>query len=395
MIGKIIDFFIGKALFVITVKDSHDVAVLNILRERGFYDCSVQEQKITFACDCAKAKGISKNLDELGVPYDKSFTGLVCFVKRFFSRTGLLAGLIAVVILNALFSDIIWEIEIVGNKAVSDEDIMRGLMKFDIYEGSRKSEVDVKALSRDFMQSDDRLSFFHMNINGIKATVEVAEAVKKSPQAPDKKEVCNIVARCDGVIARMDVYSGGREVENGQSVVKGQLLVSSFFETRTAGLLLRRAKGTVLAQTQPCLEIIIPKVKYRKIPEKAKTQTSLSFLNYSIKLDGENVAFEKGNLYVNTQKTPMYLFGFLKLPVCFEKNDYSYSEYVEENRSEQEAKMIFEKEFERLVKRYNQNGEILSHSVETEETEDSYIFVCRLSCIESIGIDKPFEIREN
>ena len=70
MIGKIVDFIIGRASFVITAKDSHDVAVLNLLRDIGFYGCRVSQGKKTFSCDCEKARGISKQLDALGVPYE-------------------------------------------------------------------------------------------------------------------------------------------------------------------------------------------------------------------------------------------------------------------------------------------------------------------------------------
>ncbi len=395
MIGKIIDFLIGKASFVITVKDPHDVAVFNILRESGFYGCRVSQGKITFSCDCEKAKEISKNLDSLAIPYEKSISGLLYYVKRLFSRTGLFVGVAVAIALNVFFTSLVWDIDLIGNTTVSDADIMRGLYRLGVYEGCAKHDVDIKSLTRDYMLEDDRLSFMHMNINGVRATVEVAEAVKKNKSEIDKKDVCNIVARCDGVINRIDVYSGGREVENGQSVVKGQLLISSFFETRTVGHLLRRAKGTVFAHTEPVFEMHIPKEKFIESPKSKKTRRSLSFLNFSLPLDGENVVFDEKKVDLETEKNPIYLFGMLKVPVSLVSESFSYSEVLSDKRTKEEARAIYENEYERWKKNFSENAQILSSEENMYENDDYFVFVCKLSCVESIGIDKPFEIREN
>ena len=395
MILKIIDFIIGKANFSIKVNDSHDVAVLNILRESGFYDCIAQEEKITFSCACEKSKSISKQLDELGVPYEKNLTGLVCLIKRLFSRTGLLLGILGVIALHTYFSGIVWEIDVVGNKNVSDEDVMRVLLNHRVHVGMPKKDLDIKSLTRDFMQSDSRFSFAHMNVNGIRATLEVAEAVSKSEQKVDKKQVCNIVSKCDGVITRIDVYSGGREAENGQSVVKGQLLISSFFETRTSGLLLRRAKGTAFARTEPVLEMIIPKKKYEKTPAFVGEKTELSILDMHIPVSGTNVLHTDERMDMTTQNFPIRLFGVLKIPAVLQKQSFSFYTLTEKERDKNEAQRMFEKELEKARKRYSENGEIIEEHVEMTENENDFVFVCRFSCIESIGIDKPFEIREN
>jgi similar to stage IV sporulation protein len=289
----------------------------------------------------------------------------------------------------------VWNIDIRGNQVISDQEILRGLYKFGVYEGCHKGDVDIKSLTRDYMLSDDRLSFMHMNINGINATVEVAEAVKKTENTNDKKEVCNIVARCDGVIVRMDVYSGGREVENGQSVVKGQLLISSFFETRTVGHLLRRAKGTVFAITEPVFEMRIPKSKFVESKSETKTKRSASFLNYSLPLDGENAVFGEKKVQLETKQTPLYLFGALKMPITLVLENYNYFDYSCCELSLQEARSIYEKEYARWKKSFSENAQILSYDEKMYEEDGCFVFVSRHSCIESIGIDKPFEIREN
>ncbi|MBE6572146.1 MAG: hypothetical protein E7656_07865 [Ruminococcaceae bacterium] len=395
MIGKIVDFIIGRASFVITAKNSHDVAVLNILRESGFYGCRVSQGKITFSCDCEKARGISKKLDALGVPYDLDMVGIVYYAKRLLSRVGVLAGVIVAVLLNGFFSDIIWHIDVRGNKNISDDDILRRLYGFGVYEGCRKSDIDIKSLTRDYMLSDDRVSFMHMNVNGTNAVVEVAEGVKKGKTENDKKAPCNIIAKCDGIVTRIDVYSGGREVENGQSVVKGQLLISSFFETRTVGHLLRRAKGTVFANTEPVFEMRIPKYKYEACSTWQEKKRSVSFLDYSLPIDGGTLVMREEKTQLETHRKPVFLIGNLLLPLTLEEENYTLQEYEQKERTLSEAQKIFDNEYKSWKSEFLKNGQILSDEIEEYEQDGFYVFVCRLSCIENIGIDKPFEIREN
>jgi hypothetical protein len=75
------------------------------LRDIGFYGCRVSQGKITFSCDCEKARGISKQLDALGVPYELDVVGVAYYVKKLFSRFGILVGVFGALLLNGFFSD--------------------------------------------------------------------------------------------------------------------------------------------------------------------------------------------------------------------------------------------------------------------------------------------------
>ncbi len=67
------------------------------------------------------------------------------------------------------------------------------------------------------------------NINGCVADIEVKEKVKK-PKIEDTSAPCNIKAKRDGVITKIEAKSGKAVVLNGSGVVKNQLLVSGIIE---------------------------------------------------------------------------------------------------------------------------------------------------------------------
>lgn len=395
MLGKIIDFIIGKASFEIHIRDPREISVLNLLKSRGFYDCRVSEEKITFSCRCADIKAISEELKKMKLEYRLKTAGLWFLLRNLAARSGILFALAVCFLLDALFSNTVWRIDIVGNETITDREIRETLYSFGIYEGCRKSDVDIRQLTIDYMLTDERMSFMHLNINGTTAVAEISERAEPPKRETDKKAVGNIVAKCDGVISRIDVYSGGKEVENGQSVVKGQLLISSFFETRNVGFLLRCAKGTVFAETAPVFEMKIPKKAYRPSEEKEYKKRGLRMLNYRLPIDGGNIILDGKNAFLKTENKKLTLFGIIDLPMSLEIRRYTVRDSEEYERSFEEAEKIYEKAVENHKNEFLKDARILSEETETREEDDSFVFITRFSCIENIGLDKPFEIREN
>jgi similar to stage IV sporulation protein len=198
----------------------------------------------------------------MNIKHTSKTVGLFYTINSLKYRLGIVVSVALCVALHMFFSGIIWEINVVGNEIVTEEEIRSDLRSMGVYEGCSKKKINIPKLTMEYMLKDDRFSFVHLNINGTSGILKVAERTKNQ-KSPDKKEVSNIVAKCDGIITRLDVYSGGREVENGETVTKGQLLISSFFETRLSGYLLRRAKGAAFAKTFPVFEMHVPK-EYKK-----------------------------------------------------------------------------------------------------------------------------------
>lgn len=395
LIGRIIDFIIGKALFEIYLNDPKEAVVLNLLKKNGFYDCRVEKEKINLSCSCADAEVIEKTLSEMKIRHTSKKTGIAYTLAEAKYRIGIVAAIVVCIALNMWFSDILWEIKITGNENIPKDEILQQLEVLGVYEGCRKSGINVPKLTMEYMLKDDRVSFVHLNMKGTTGVLKVAERVKAN-KTPDKKEVCNIVAKCDGVITRLDVYSGGREVENGQTVVKGQLLISSFFETRLSGHLLKRAKGVAFAKTSPVFEMHIPK-EYCKEGGKKKVyeKTCISVLDLSIPLDG--VVSKPVGKIMSFEKTErrLSLFGIVPTPVVLVKEKTTVEDTQLAKRTKVEAQKLFDEAFGGWKKKFSYGAELISQEVSFEETEKEYVFAAVISCVESIGIDKPFEIGEN
>lgn len=394
MIGKLFDYIIGKNTFEIVLSKPSDVVILNYLQENGFFGCRVSEGKITVSCSCSKGKKVSDLLKQKNVTYKYTEYGLVAGLKRIFSRTGVVAAIVICVILQCVFSGIIWELNI-EKCSVPEAEIRKTLLSLGVTEGVRKNMLDIKKLDIEYMLADDRFSWAHLNTRGTTANFEVKERIERPNPSPDKKEVCNIVAKCDGIVSRIDVYSGGKEVKAGDSVTKGQLLVSSFFETRTVGYLLRRAKGTVIATTEPVFEMTIPKKAYRITDKKVYTKHALSLFDKSVSIDGGNIVLDGKNADMSVKKEKLRLFGTIKVPILLVTRTYTVNDLEEYTRTEEMCEQIYREKYEEWKKEYSKDAEVLSSETQVTEQDGCYRFVTKLVCRENIGIDKPFEIREN
>jgi sporulation protein YqfD len=394
-IEKIIDYIIGKAVFEITLRDKKEAAVLNLLKKRGFYDCRVVGEKIKLSCSCADSGVIKDMLTEMNVKHTLKTVGIFYTIDSLKYRLGIVFACALCIALHMFFSGIVWKIDIVGNEVVREDEIRTTLRSMGIYEGCSKKKINVPKLTMEYMLKDDRFSFVHLNMNGTTGILKVSERTKDK-KTPDKKEVSNIVARCDGIITRLDVYSGGREVENGETVLKGQLLISSFFETRLSGYLLRRAKGVAFAKTSPVFEMHIPKEyeKEGKISKKYE-KNRLSVLDFSFVLDGANTVLDEGIISFEKDEKKLSLFGIIPTPAYIKSEKYILSETETAKRTKDEAKSMFDNAFEEWKDGFQKDCEILSEDFSFEETQDEYIFFAKLSCIENIGVDKPFKIGEN
>ena len=394
-LGKVIDYIIGKALFEIYLSSPKEAAVLNLLKKMGFYDCRVTGEKINLACSCSDAKIIDETLKEMNIKHSYRTVGLFYTLNDLKYRLETVAAIVLCICVHTYFSNMLWEIKVIGNENIPEDEIRYELRSMGVYEGCLKKSINIPKLTMDYMLKDDRLSFVHLNVNGTTGILKVSERTKPEKR-PDKKDVCNIVARCDGMITRLDVYSGGREVQNGETVVKGQLLISSFFETRLSGFLLRRAKGVAFAKTSPVFEMHIPK-EYAKETGNSKIyeKNTVSVLDFSFLIDGANALLNQKSVTLEKTQKKLSVMGIINTPVFIENKKYTVCETAKTKRTKKEAQDIFDKKYAEWKDGFSKDAEILSEEFLFEENEDEYIFSCNLSCIENIGVDKPFKIGEN
>jgi similar to stage IV sporulation protein len=128
-------------------------------------------------------------------------------------------------------TNIITDIYIEGNAHIKSEEIINRLGECGLKKGMLKAFVDTDETEKLFKIANSDVSYIAININGTKAYVQIAEARKK-PNIEEKDKAYDIVSDYDGVIESIRTKAGFQVVNAGDSVYKGQLLVSGIGDSR-------------------------------------------------------------------------------------------------------------------------------------------------------------------
>ena len=171
--------------------------------------------------------------------------GLPFFTSHYRKRWGIPAGAALFFASLKLLSCFIWSVEVTGNREVAAEDILAACQTIGIDEGVYAKGVDYKTTGQKLLLAMPELAWASLNLEGCRVTVNVSEAEKNDRE---ENRPCNLKARADGIVTRIDVKTGDCVVKVGDTVRAGDLLVSGVAE-KAGTTRWVHAAGSITAQT--------------------------------------------------------------------------------------------------------------------------------------------------
>ena len=318
-----------------------------------------------------------------------SSCGLLALAYRYKKRIGIWLGAVLSVILIAVFSNVIWEVRVCGKNGVSYTSLTNSLAEFGISEGRFIDKSNLEKVYNNILINEHLISWLSVNFDGTIAKVSVKE-INKIPERVDRNKPVNVVAKCDGVIKRIDVFDGTKEIENGSAVTKGQLLISSLTETIASGTFMKTARGNVWAVTVHNYDIHIPK-------SSNTIEKCSNIKKYGIMVLGKKIPFYIDNTIRSKLCDFKYeykradILDYIKLPfyiTCEHIENYKMSIC---NNDEISAKKKADTELEKRIVNELKDAEIISRTEVSVENETEYIFRYELTCIENIAVNMAFQ----
>ncbi|MDR1467054.1 MAG: sporulation protein YqfD [Oscillospiraceae bacterium] len=365
---KIVKYIFGFASFTITGKRLE--RFLNLAARSGIniWDIKKKSSDI-FVC---KVTAVDfKNLREFsrksGVFLKlKSKHGLPFIINKLKRRPSLIAGPFCFYGVIYLLSLFVWNINIVGNFKLKEEEIIEAAAELGLAVGTPKGLIDAKIFEKNAMSKIKDLSWISVNLKGSSAFIELQEK-KSAPERP-KDKPCNIVAARSGQIVRVEVYSGNAEVKNGDAVAKGNLLVNGFVEDIFGKNTINRAEAKVFAITK---HILREKLDFGQIEEfptgKIINRRSVKFFGVKIPLtlapkpkDNYQKEFSLNKLKIGESFLPITFY--LERHVEYERKKILLTPDQTKEKIEERLKAREESEFrdmkilERSKKEKIQNG---------------------------------------
>lgn len=229
----------------------------------GLFNVKKQEKDLlacTVASEYKSLRKIAKKTN-MKMRIQKKY-GLPFLIKKYKKRKGLLVGCVCFLVIIYCLSLYIWSIDVLGTDDISINEVKNMLSQMGVTTGTLKSKIDIPLLEKAAMNKFGDISWTSINIKGSNLTVELKERVQPPELIPNASP-CNIKARIEGQITRMEVYSGQKEVAIGDAVVKDQLLVNGVVENDQGDCTMHHAKAKIFALTKHEIkqEVLLNQVK--------------------------------------------------------------------------------------------------------------------------------------
>ncbi len=314
--------------------------------------------------------------------------GFFMVFRPFRKRWGLAVGLALFLGLVFYSSGFIWQVEVIGCEETSATQVLADLAEMGLEVGCRRT-IDVQPIENRYLTGNEKLSWMSINIRGTTAYVEVREKGLK-PEVVDLTVPSNIYALRDGVILSIMDYGGTRQVQVGEPVAAGDLLVSGDWTDKYGVRHLTRSIATIRAETQHETTVTVPlSEKIRKKTGKKRNFFAVSFGKFKFPLYfTQKISYNEYDTVAEEYPLKLGSFAF---PIRFHRTRIEEVELTEVTRSEAEA------ESSALSRLGFFEEDLLSHAAVRKRelqktlTADALQLHATFYCEEEIGVEMPIK----
>ena len=160
--------------------------------------------------------------------------GVPFFLARFRRRYAFLLGLFCSLVCVVLLSNVVFTIDVEGNREISTARILGELRRQGLRPGVYGPGLELNQLAQETILELEGVSWMTINLYGTRAQVIVREVVEK-PDLIEEEGCCDIIAEADCLITQLEVYAGQGVVREGETVAAGEVLISGTVTMAYAG----------------------------------------------------------------------------------------------------------------------------------------------------------------
>lgn len=311
--------------------------------------------------------------------------GVLPMARRLRRRMVLLTGVALCLGLLLWSSFHVWEIDVTGNETVSTARILRVLDDCGVSIGSRWMDYSSDLIRSQALLEIPELSWLTVHVSGSRAEVVVRERDKK-PELADEVTPGNVIAEKDGMITEIRTYNGAPAVSVGQTVMKGDVLVSGAMESIAGGTRLVHANADVTARTWYELTAEMP------AEQAEKRYTGEKMTRYALILGTHRINFYRNSGNPDrscdklTVETRLAVDGVFTLPLSLVREVYTEYETVsggpDADRIQESLKETLLQQLEQQI---GEDGVVHSTEYEMEERGNMITMTLRAECTEKIS----------
>ena len=241
-----------KGYYEVEIKGGRTERFLNIIVNKKIYIWNVirnKEGNISF-CVCKRGFEKVKELSEENYLECilKNEYGFYFYVKSLKKRWMFAIFIPLFVGILFLLSSVIWQVEITKADYVNENKVREVLKELGLSVGKIKYNINYRNAENVLLTKFDEFIWANVELKGTKLVVTL-QPRKKAPQFIDKDTPCNLIAKKDGYILDIIAENGEKVVKIGDTVLKGQTLISGIVQSNKVGARYVHSLGKVTAKT--------------------------------------------------------------------------------------------------------------------------------------------------
>lgn len=375
----------------ITIEGYYIERFINICKNRKIAIWNLKrngEISLTFRSGVKDFKGICNIAKKVKCKVKiKNKRGLPFLLHKYKKRKIFVILLILIVVLIVLSSNFVWNVDIVEEKGNELENIEKDIEEAGLKVGELKSNINTKEIINKIRLERNDVAWMGIELKGTNAIVKIVKADEK-PEILDENDYCNIVSEKAGVITKINAQSGTANVQVGDTINVGDVLINGWMEGKYTGIRYVHAKGEIQARvwyTQ------YKKVSYNTTERK---ETGNFEEKYALKINNFKINFGKGvskfEIYDTIEtENKLKIFSDFYLPISVIKITNKEVEEIQKNYQIDEAKNIGIQELEEKLDSEIENKEsIVSKNINTYEKEDGVDIYVTYEVLENIGTNE-------
>ncbi len=317
-------------------------------------------------------------------------SGILGALYRLRKRYGLFAALLTLAVLCILSERVVWDVRVEGEFTVDEEVLLSELAQGGLCAGALWSDMDFSQTEADILAASEHIAWVSIDRRGHVAYAVIAERAVHEDPPPAPYPYGNIVATCDAVVDELLVHTGVAVVKKGDTVQKGDLLVSGVLPN-DGGVCL--ADGVIMGLTEDTVRVSVPRTLSLVKEQRRLAALRVNFFGFSL-----NVFKRYGNpatdCAIIEENTRVRLFGRYGLPITVFRR-YEGEEYLTDRPlSASEMTDLAAQRLSDAVGARLSGADLVSIHTQGAFTDEGYEMTAHLVFRTSIGTSVPLTVTQ-
>lgn len=305
--------------------------------------------------------------------------GLPFFMSKMQRRKMFVAGLICCLLFWMLTARYIWNIEIVGNYALTEDVLLDYLDDKEVHVAMKKSNLQIEELEKSLREDYDIITWTSVQVKGTTLCIYIKE--NEMPEYDQKTQTADdagmdLVATKSGVVSYIITRSGVPQVAPGDTVEEGDVLVSGAVPVYNEDATVRKyqlvqADADVLLRYTESVSVKKDITYEEKVYSgKQKKMLLLGINDKEWDLGLGKIPYERYD--ISGEKKQVRLLDRLYLPLFYGSKTVQEYEMVRQKYTDKEMNEMMKEEWNKIISNLEEKGVQIIQKNVTIEKNDKY-----------------------